>query len=288
MKALVFGENELHIHHTYTPTPCESDFPLHTHDTCEIYCFLSGQGYYTVEGQDYPLTPGCVLVMRANETHKLHISADRPYERIALHFSLRPFKNTPYDELVNIFRKKALGRRNMLPAVPELTRVVDFLKRITQDGMTPQESRTALLAYLPAILYEINMIMTSLAEPKYTEKDSLVKNIIEYINNAPHQIDNVVVMEEIFGYSRSYLNRVFRASTGVPIWDYVILKRLTMARDLVRSGTPAATAAQISGFGDYSSFYRQYRKRFGITPERDRHLAGVELIKKKPAKRKKK
>ena len=86
----------------------------------------------------------------------------------------------------------------------------------------------------------------------------------------PAAVTGVDVLEEKFGYSRSYLNRTFRQSTGVSIWEYVILKRLTCARAAIRAGTPAAIAARDVGYSDYSSFYRQYRKRFGCTPEEEK------------------
>ena len=94
--------------------------------------------------------------------------------------------------------------------------------------------------------------------------------IIEFINRDPAAVTGVDVLEEKFGYSRSYLNRTFRQSTGVSIWEYVILKRLTCARAAIRAGTPAAIAARDVGYSDYSSFYRQYRKRFGCTPEEEK------------------
>lgn len=275
MKHLVFDEGELTYHHTYTESPCESDFPLHAHDAYEIYCFIQGQGYYTVEGHDYPLSPGCILIMRDGETHKLHISPDKPYERIALQFSPRPLRGTPFEGFLSIFKKRPLGSGNMLPPTPELWRVVDMFAYMTsQDDMDEQTSKLRVTTYLPALLYELYHIKKSQKEQVQVDgKDTLVQSIIEYINHAPHKIQNVVAMESIFGYSRSYLNRVFRNSTGVPIWDYVILKRLTMARKMVRAGITPSKAAQKSGFVDYSSFFRQYRKRFGLTPEEDKRAA---------------
>ncbi len=82
-----YEDSDLMLHHTLTDNPSEAMFPLHAHDRYELYCFLHGQGYYTVEGHDYPLSPGSLLMMRDGETHKLHISPTRTYERIALHFS---------------------------------------------------------------------------------------------------------------------------------------------------------------------------------------------------------
>ena len=41
---------------------------------------------------------------------------------------------------------------------------------------------------------------------------------------------------------------------------------MTIARKELVEGTPAAEAAIKAGFGDYSSFFRAYRKMFGCAP----------------------
>ena len=270
-----YTDADLELHYSLTEFPDEERFTLHAHNRYEIYCFLSGQGYYTVEGHDYPLTPGCILVMRDGETHKLHISADRPYERIALHFSPTLIPPVKRDTLLYAFRVHPLGQSNMLPPSEATTRVKNMLLRITDRTVPPEEVRTCTLSYLPAILYELSVAARQNPNAHLnTDAKPLVGQIIDYINEDPSAVEGMEALEEKFGFSRSYLNRTFRSSTGVSIWDYVILKRLTHARNEILAGTPASIAAEQAGYTDYSSFYRQYRKRFGVTPEEDkRHIS---------------
>lgn len=269
-----YKDADIELHHTLTDSPDEGLFPLHAHNRYEIYCFLAGQGYYTVEGHDYPLTPGCILVMRDGETHKLHISPDRPYERMALHFAPHLVEPTQREALLAPFRARPLGQRNMLLPSDELSRVIDMLRRITDGTLPPEEDRARILAYLPAILHELSraaLVGSQSGDGSATVP--LVGQIIDYINSAPAEVESMEALEERFGFSRSYLNRTFRRSTGVSIWDYVILKRLTEARKAIRRGTPAVLAAKAVGYTDYSSFYRQYKKRFGTTPEEEKRSA---------------
>ena len=76
------------VHHSIDAHPNEADFPLHAHPFCEVFYFIQGDGYYTIEGRDYALSPGSVLLTRDGEIHKLHINPDSPYERMSVHFSL--------------------------------------------------------------------------------------------------------------------------------------------------------------------------------------------------------
>ena len=266
-----YNDADLEIHYSITDVPDEEQFNLHAHNRYEIYCFLSGQGYYTVEGHDYPLSPGCILVMRDGETHKLHISSDLPYERVALHFSPNLIPPTKRDMLLYAFRAHPLGQGNMLPPSDATARVKDMLLHITDPSLRLEGIRLRTLSYLPAILYELSR--EAMEHPNASlnaDAKPLVGQIIDYINEDPSAVGGMEALEEKFGFSRSYLNRTFRSSTGVSIWDYVILKRLTLARHEILAGTPAATVAEQAGYTDYSSFYRQYKKRFGVTPEEDK------------------
>lgn len=274
-----YADNDMTLHHTVTEAPDDAMFPLHAHDMYEVYCFLCGQGYYTVEGHDYPLSPGSILIMRDGETHKLHISSGRTYERVALHFSPALLPSDAAEYLLEPFRKRTLGQENMLPASPAADRVRDMLLRICAEDTPLQDRRCMAHAYLPAILFEITRAVSESGIPEpsvegsapHTVSGSLPGEIIEFINRDPAAVSGVEVLEQRFGYSRSYLNRTFRQSTGVSIWEYVILKRLTQARAAIRSGCTATVAARNVGYTDYSSFYRQYRKRFGCTPEEEKH-----------------
>ncbi len=276
MKLPDFDSDPFLLHHTRTESPKEEDFPLHAHDFYELYCFLEGQGYYTVEGHDYPLTHGCILLMRDGETHKLHISPHKPYERIALHFPPDLLDGTVLEGILAPFRDRPLGQRNMIPSCPAQSRAVELLLRMTHPQADGHLSITTLhYAYLPAILAEINRALFEGDSDHPTDRkhETLISEIIEFINRDPSSVADVDMLEKVFGYSRSYLNRIFRRSTGVSIWDYVILKRLTLARSAIRNGSAAAVAAREAGFSDYSSFYRQYKKRFGLTPEEEKRTA---------------
>ncbi|MBQ4611051.1 MAG: helix-turn-helix transcriptional regulator, partial [Clostridia bacterium] len=47
---------------------------------------------------------------------------------------------------------------------------------------------------------------------------------------------------------------------------YIQQKRLMLAADLIKEGTPVAEAAAKCGYGDYSAFLRAFKKLFGVNP----------------------
>ena len=58
--------------------------------------------------------------------------------------------------------------------------------------------------------------------------------------------------------------------TGFTLWNYITQKRLSRAYYLIRSGVSNKDAAHISGFQDYSTFYKAYTRLRGFSPKDDR------------------
>lgn len=66
--------------------------------------------------------------------------------------------------------------------------------------------------------------------------------------------------------SKNHLTAVFKRATGTTVAKYIQYKRMAMVQGWLAAGVPAAEAAAKAGFGDYSSFFRAYKKMFGCAP----------------------
>ena len=278
----IYKKGDFLLHHTVTEQPSEADFPTHAHRCCELFYFISGNGFYTVEGTDYPLTPGCVLIMRYGEVHKLHINHDAPYERIAFQFPLSVIENSPWTaELARLYNDRPLGKENLFCGNADSVVFIDAcLRRMFRETVSCEEARLALMiSNLTAVLCELQYIKSGSTQevvvPVASENatNEIVGSVIEYINSHLTEDWTLETLEQKFFFSKSYINRAFKQSTGSSVWDYVVLKRLLVARNLLREGKNATVAAAECGFRDYSSFYRQYKRRFGISPIEDRNAS---------------
>lgn len=264
-----YVENGFHIHHTLDEHPNDRLVLMHAHTNCELYYLISGEGYYTVEGNTYNLSPGSIMIMRDGETHKLHITDSMPYERIAVHFNPEslPFES---DRISKLFFDRPLGKGNLIECSESSRKfIVSCFNRLCRASDSNSPDR--ILAYLVPILYEISRPKRSDKQKNDSfdvpEKESLlVVKIIEYINEHLTEIKGLAEIEQNFYFSASYLNKIFKNNTGSTIWNYIVLKRLLNAQNEIKNGRPAAVAAAMNGFGDYSSFYRQYKAHFGASP----------------------
>ena len=275
----IYKKGDVNLHHSIDEKPKESDFVTHAHRCCELLYFISGNGFYTVEGTDYMLTPGCVLIMRYGEVHKLHINPDTKYERIAFHFPLSMIEDVPWcSRLAKLFTDRPLGKGNLFLGNSDSIAFIDgCMRRMCRDNVSSDEERLSLMfSNLTAVLSELRNIESGNSdEPSIkinpeNSTNEIVGSIITYINAHLTEDWTLDTLEQKFFFSKSYINRAFKQSTGSSVWDYVVLKRLLVARNLLREGKNATVAAAECGFRDYSSFYRQYKKRFGISPIDDR------------------
>ena len=272
-----YKQGDVWVHHTLDEIPHTENLTMHAHPGCELYCFLRGEGYYTVEGNHYLLTPGTIMLMRSGETHMPHIRPTGAYERIAVHFPAE-YLTGEDPVLTALFDGRPLGVHNCYP--PEPTDL-DYLRSTLLRLCTPADSSAEkrIRAYLIPVLYELagrRREQSGAVLPTARPHDPLVIDIIEYINTHLTDQFSLADLSQRFFFSVSHINKVFRAETGSSVWDYVVAKRLLLARSLLHSGVSAAGAAARSGFSDYSSFFRLYRRRFGLSPTKDKKTASPE------------
>jgi transcriptional regulator GlxA family with amidase domain len=102
-----------------------------------------------------------------------------------------------------------------------------------------------------------------------TNHHETAMRVISYINANLSSALSLDLLGKEFFLSKSHLNRLFKEATGTSVWEYVIRKRLLLARSLIRSGMNAGTAALQAGFCEYSTFYRMYKTHFSNSPSED-------------------
>ena len=269
----IYQEEDILFHHSRDETPDANNFPMHAHDRFELYYFISGAGTYSVEGNEYNLLPGCILLMRPGETHKPQIMPREPYERMALHFYPELLDGIdPEHHLLSPFLNRPGGRQNLYTSLQGNTHLLQSCFEAMTRPLSPNryDQRLAVCANFPTILHEISMVFEAQKTNILQTPQSLIGSVVDFINTNITTDLNLDMLSARFYISKSYLNQQFRQATGTTIWDYILPKRLMLARSAIRSGIAVTEALRSSGFKDYSSFYRRYKDRFGVSPKEDR------------------
>ena len=257
------------VDHKLYREPQNKSFVIHVHNVNEILYFISGDATYMVEGTEYKLLPGSIMFMKHGEAHVLKVRSSVPYERIVIHCADNFFSEADEGaKLLGVLGQKPLGINNYFDPDP------DFKTYMVNAAAKPFEDDEALntlnlkanLTALLAILTE--KYRTSTGDSANGKKNS-IRDIIEYINTNLYTnltLDSICAK---FIINKSQINRLFKEITGSTVWEYVILKRLVAAKQLIKDGVKASAAAEMTGFRDYSNFYRAYKTHFGISPKSD-------------------
>ena len=256
------------LQHNVDEKPDPDHYQLHIHDHCEIYVLVSGDVDYMVEGRIYTVRPGSLLLMRQGETHKTVIKSDARYERYILFVRPELLRRAGFpEELLAPFYDRGLGQRNLYaPAeFPDVQPLTYFKKMFYEKDFLPEAE--VVEANLRAMLCGVNAAFCKdPVSPEREQKKNLGRDVIEYINE---HLTGELSLEQIsqeFHMSPSQISRVFRRLTGTSVYHYILSKRLMLAQARIAAGEGAVSASQESGFWDYSSFYRLYKKRFGVPP----------------------
>ena len=71
--------------------------------------------------------------------------------------------------------------------------------------------------------------------------------------------------------------RKFKEETGYTLHSYIVHKRLMHASLLISQGMPVMKAAEQSGFRDYTTFSRAYKKLYRSSPAQHRQRLGTSV-----------
>ncbi|MDF2566840.1 MAG: helix-turn-helix protein [Oscillospiraceae bacterium] len=263
-----FVADGLYFHHAKDNKPDADHYHMHAHEHYEVFFFIAGKGVYMVEGSEYTLEPGCILIMRPAETHRLLIDPTRPYERLVIEFSESIIK--PIDPnylLLNAYNNRDLGKNNKYTRRDFPHTLSDYITDICIYQLPHDYMRFNVVTTLINLLNHINFAFEmKIDESVSIHSSDISKELVEYINNHLFEDLNLSNLCNHFFLSDSHLGRLFKAATGSSIAKYISIKRLLEARKRISEGLPPTVAAIECGYNDYSSFYRAYVKRFGVSP----------------------
>ena len=245
-------------------------FNMHIHTYLEMVYVIRGSITFQVEGSVYVLHPGDLIITRMAEAHCLLRGSDFPeYERMVFYLEPELLKETLNGRLLKPFLDRPLGINNHYTA-QELPG--DMIRACLQQLFHGPEKITEMqaLSYFVPVLQAIHDVWrkkSPIQEPD--EPQPFAAQLVAYINGHLFDLEGLHQLEETFYISASQINRIFRSFMGSSVWNYIMLKRLFAARELIQHGTLPRKAATACGYQDYSNFFRAYKKQFGHTPQDD-------------------
>ena len=244
----------------------------HHHDFYELYCFVGGEVNYVVEGRSYSLEPGDILLISPSELHKMSATTFLKYERYVLWMSesfLKRLSSSSSDLLLPFNRAAKSGENLFRLPKAEKERALTLLKECYSLSSRNGGYGNDILAD-GKIAELLIMLETENSGGERTKSgDDDVKNkLLLYINE--HLTDPELSVEQIANsvfLSKSRIMHVFKDSVDCPVHKYIIKKRLVLAKEYLAKNEQVIDVYEKCGFSDYNSFFRSFKKEYGITPK---------------------
>lgn len=252
---------EIHRYKTSDVKEVES----HIHDFFEVYCLLEGNICFEVEEYRYHLSKENILLIPPGVRHGVKIESEN-YERIILWIN-------PW------YLNRISSRKTQLSQCFVLAKNDGFLFK------TEPSIRKSIIAVLFELIYETHekefgydlmrdsclkkllILLSRYKNLNIIKNETNIEKIILYINQHYTEDINLEFLCDKFFISKFYLSRSFKNVMGKSIYQYILEKRMIMARQLLVYGEKPMDIYTICGFKHYSNFYRVFKNYYKVSPK---------------------
>lgn len=242
---------------------------LHSHTFYELlFCCNDCGAEYLVGTDRYCLRRGDIVFVPPGISHRPLLAKDltEPYERYVLWLS---------PEFVDDFTariapgEKAISYGTLLRTGGTKW---ELLGELFRRGVWESETRAPgwQAAVYGNTITLLTLMGRSIQEhtasvPK-AEKPELLNGVLSYIEM--HMGEKITLEDTAkhFYVSVSTITQLFRQKLGTSFYHCVTQHRLIAAKALIGEGMLLEEVSRTVGFADYSSFYRAFKKEYGITP----------------------
>lgn len=250
-----------------------SDVHAHTHDYYEFYIFSGGDVSLHVNDSHWHLTPGDLIIIPPDTRHFLTVhDHSMSYQRFIFWIS-QSFYHTLLDQssdyayvFKHVFQTcKYIYHLDLFSFNDLQSKVIQLIEEIHTNRFCKDEKINLCVRDL---ILSINRNIYELENPnREKEEKTLYQNIVDYIEQHIHEALSLNTLSEQFYVSKYHISHVFKAQIGLSVHQYILKKRLYICKSALLQGTNISTAYLQCGFNDYSSFFKAFKKEFGLSPK---------------------
>ena len=250
---------------------------LHSHSFYEIIYCESGDIQYLIGDKRYSIRGGDIILVPPGISHRPIFTDEiqKPYSRIVVWISTSYF-NSIASICSDVLLQKIQEQEHFLLRTEGTSYkyLGTFFKRGVQEAseMAPlwDVSLYGNTAMLLAHLGRAFMLKKSIIP---IEKREEIDRIISFIENNYHEKITLEDTAKQFHISTSTLSKLFLSKLGISFYQFVTQRRLINSKLKIEEGSSMEETALTCGFGDYSAFYRAFKKEYGISPREYRKIS---------------
>lgn len=262
---------------------------MHTHDFVEICYVLSGSGFHQLNGVENPVGKGDLFIINYDVAHKFYSTGtENPVvtynimfkpgfiDHVLLNFN--DFNSLTMSYLFqNIFNEDTF-RKDLSLSADEQNSIESVIHSMYAEYNLQQDGYMEIIrAYVVELLIKIMRCFNRRASQDKTTKSHarIIEQIMTYLNEhhaANYSLQDLAVKSF---FSKNYICRIFKESTGTTISEYIQSLRVNEACTLLKTSDMKITRIALAvGFSDYKSFNVVFKKVVGMLPRAYRSQFG--------------
>ncbi len=250
------------------------NYSEHYHDFVELVYMLKGKSVHTVDGVEYAMKRGDMILVNYGQSHT--ISGDSDVEYINVY--IKPeYINCALSDSENAFALLNLREFSEFKESVDTERCrVSFVgaERDRIEGLLfllEEDITYSLPGSSLALHSELNLLLICFFRKTSVffgdSFDGITDGLLAYIKSNIHQKLTLTTITEKCSYNKSYFSRVFKKYTGMTFTEYLKKERIEKAKELLLTTSSNTEQIYVAvGYSDKTKFYKDFKKLVGTTP----------------------
>ncbi|MBR4631034.1 MAG: helix-turn-helix domain-containing protein [Treponema sp.] len=262
--------NELPVVVSYYTNETNTRSVVHSHSYQEIVYNVSGSNVlYSSEGKQFTLRKGDVIFFPSEQFHSgIFNITDNHSVRLVVQISMDVWKKSSERTKIEWGDE---------PFVIESGTVAKWdlrglFERMAQTAYVAKDSQMMIFeSQVLELQLLVDQYLKENTESSFRAKNDIVNRAVKYLQQ--NYSNPAFSVDELAGnvcVSRAHLSRVFKAYTMESVHEYLTDLRLQKCRQLIAEGHSILDSSIESGFSDYTSFVKTFKKMYGMTPQQFR------------------
>ena len=246
----------------------------HRHNFIEIVYMLKGKCVHNIDGKDYPVTHGDLVIVNYNQSHTIYGNAGGQYVNILLkpEYISRTLANRENAfELLNLREfedfKKILDETKCKVSFSgeERNRIEEVI------GIIIDEYKTKEAGYELAVRSQFNFLIIMIFRKMQLNLDShfdgVSDKLLNYVTSHCNEKLTLNTVAQLCSYNPSYFSRVFKAYTGLNFISYLRKIRISKAAELILNTDIMIKDIMCEvGYTESNKFFADFKKIHGVSP----------------------
>ena len=239
----------------------------HWHRSIELFAVYEGALKFYLNEEIFPLGTGKYMLVNSNEIHS--VDSPEPNRTIVLQIPLKTFEDYYTGEQFIRFT------HDPLPRDGQVMKLIGDIFEACEERACGYEMKAKGLYYMLLYLLVTEYRETDVTPDmvKWHKKLNRLSLIADYIKENYASELSLEALAEIFGYSPTYLSRMFQKYAGINYKSYLQSIRVERAfQELANTEHTISETAMNNGFPNSKALAKAFQKKYGMLPSEYRGM----------------